>query len=192
MRRRRATFVHRLLDPLMRSCRQPRRRPGLEDQPAGADRRPRPRRPGVRRHRRGPGPREGLHRPLGRRRRGPRRRRRAQQEGGRAAGRRDRLDRAEPARRGALPPPRPRAPRPPTPRCLSCPRSRSSGAGCSSTSSAAPRRGRSSSAPASVRRHLPGPADLAARVDRPPCWPPRAGASTSGSSWTAPDAQRRP
>ena len=46
------TLVHHLLDPLMAQTRQPRRRPGLEDQPPGARRRRRPRRarvPGRRR-----------------------------------------------------------------------------------------------------------------------------------------------
>ena len=40
--------VHRLFDPLMAAAAAPRRRPGLEDQPAGALRRALARRPGVR------------------------------------------------------------------------------------------------------------------------------------------------
>ena len=59
----RPRLVHRLFDPLIDAGGRPRRRPGLEDQPAGADRRRRPRRPGVRRRRGRPGPREDLHAP---------------------------------------------------------------------------------------------------------------------------------
>ena len=57
-----ATFVHHLLDPLMRSSATARRRPRLEDQPAGAHRLGRRSVSRVPRHRGGPGPREGLHR----------------------------------------------------------------------------------------------------------------------------------
>ena len=42
---RRRAVVHRLFDPLLVEAADPRRRPGLEDQPPGARRRPRPRVP---------------------------------------------------------------------------------------------------------------------------------------------------
>ena len=70
-----------------------RRRPRLEDQPAGADRRARARRAGVRRHRERPGPREDLHRRGAGRRRGLRQRHAAAARRKPSRGRRERLAR---------------------------------------------------------------------------------------------------
>ena len=79
--------VHRLFDPLLDRAPPPRRRPRLEDQPAGAHRHARARRSRVPDHRVGPGPREVL-RGHGRAARRPARQRAGQlQEGGRAGGR---------------------------------------------------------------------------------------------------------
>ena len=98
--------IHRLFDPLMAESAGPRRRAGLEDQPAGADRGARPGRAGLRDRRRRPGPRQDLHRLGGGGRRALRRLRRPQQEAGRAAGRRRGLAHPHRAGRGGDPPPR--------------------------------------------------------------------------------------
>ena len=153
------------LRPADRAGRDARRRPGLEDQPAGAHRERLDGRPRVRRQRDRPGPPEALHR----RRAGRRRRLRPgpgpQQEGGRAGGRGDRL--APAARRAddgtdELPAPTTDG-RARGPHCPSCPRSRSSGAGSTAGSRAVPwppsrSVTREPSAGTSRRRGLRGPA----------------------------------
>ena len=114
-----ATFVHHLLDPLMRSSATLGAgldwKTSLQELTASASL-------GVPEYRvteEGPDHEKVFNARVGRRRRGARRGLRPQQEGGRAEGRRDRLDRAEPTRRGRSsvhPVRRPRAPRPPTAR----------------------------------------------------------------------------
>ena len=190
-----ATFVHHLLDPLMAAARPPSA-PAWTGRPACRSSPPRPRSASrsTASTEEGPDHEKVFTASVGRRRRGPRRRAPA------AARRR-------PSRR----PPRspgptlePRAPRPalapspvrdarerrgsPTTRgCLSSPRSRSSGAGWRTTSSAAASSAAEFLGARVARRHLPGPADLAARSPATRRPGAVAAASTSGWSCEAPD-----
>ena len=149
------------------------RRPGLEDLPAGALRRARPRRARVRHRGRRPRPREDLHRP------GPRRRRRSTATASAAPRRRPSrrpprrpTARSPPTSASRTPPSTPRAaPQPdrpqPTP-CPSCPRSRSSAPASSATSLGAHDRPRRGPAPASGAPRPARPGRLRRRAGRAP------------------------